>query len=56
MYKKNGYYYIFAPAGGVKQGWQTVLRSKNIWGPYEYRNVMMQKDTGVNGTSSGGMG
>ena len=43
MYKKNGYYYIFAPAGGVKQGWQTVLRSKNIWGPYEYRNVMMQK-------------
>ena len=34
MYKRNGYYYIFAPAGGVKTGWQTVLRSKDIWGPY----------------------
>ena len=53
MYKRNGYYYIFAPAGGVKQGWQTVLRSKNIWGPYEYRNVMMQKDTEVNGPHQG---
>lgn len=28
MYKRNGWYYIFAPAGGVKTGWQTVLRSK----------------------------
>ena len=28
LYKRNGYYYIFAPAGGVKPGWQTVLRSK----------------------------
>ena len=34
LYKRNGYYYIFAPAGGVKQGWQTVLRSRNIYGPY----------------------
>lgn len=53
LYKRNGYYYIFAPAGGVKQGWQTVLRSKNIWGPYEYRDVMMQKDTEVNGPHQG---
>lgn len=53
MYKRNGYYYIFAPAGGVKQGWQTVLRSKNIWGPYEYRNVLLQKDTEVNGPHQG---
>ncbi|MFR5772328.1 MAG: glycoside hydrolase 43 family protein [Lachnospirales bacterium] len=22
MYKRNGYYYIFAPAGGVQHGWQ----------------------------------
>ncbi len=28
FYKRVGYYYIFAPAGGVKNGWQTVLRSK----------------------------
>lgn len=53
LYKRNGYYYIFAPSGGVKQGWQTVLRSKNIWGPYEYRNVLMQKDTDVNGPHQG---
>ncbi len=53
LYKRNGYYYIFAPAGGVKQGWQTVLRSKDIWGPYEYRNVLLQKDTEVNGPHQG---
>lgn len=31
FYKRNGYYYIFAPAGGVATGWQLVLRSKNIY-------------------------
>ena len=25
VYKRNGFYYIFAPAGGVKPGWQTIL-------------------------------
>ena len=25
MYKRNGWYYIFIPAGGVEYGWQTVL-------------------------------
>lgn len=54
LYKRNGYYYIFAPAGGVKVGWQTVLRSKNIYGPYEYRNVLVQGDTPVNGPHQGG--
>ena len=39
LYKRNGYYYIFAPAGGVKTGWQTVLRSKNIYGPYVYNGL-----------------
>ena len=53
MYKRNGYYYIFAPAGGVKTGWQTVLRSKNIYGPYEYKVVMRQGDTTVNGPHQG---
>jgi beta-xylosidase len=28
--KIDGYYYIFAPAGGVPRGCQTVLRSKSI--------------------------
>ncbi len=53
LYKRNGYYYIFAPAGGVKTGWQTVLRSKNIYGPYEYKVVLRQGDTKVNGPHQG---
>ncbi len=53
MHKKDGWYYIFAPAGGVKQGWQTVLRSKNVYGPYEYKVVMRQGDSSVNGPHQG---
>ncbi|MCR5178656.1 MAG: family 43 glycosylhydrolase [Lachnospiraceae bacterium] len=53
LYKRNGLYYIFAPAGGVKTGWQTVLRSRNIYGPYEYRVVMKQGDTDINGPHQG---
>jgi beta-xylosidase len=53
LYKRNGYYYIFAPAGGVKPGWQTVLRSKNIDGPYEDRIVLAQGNTSVNGPHQG---
>lgn len=53
LYKRNGWYYIFAPAGGVKTGWQTVLRSKNIWGPYEYKVVMRQGNSPVNGPHQG---
>jgi beta-xylosidase len=54
LYKRNGYYYIFAPAGGVPTGWQTVLRSKNIYGPYEDRIVMDQGTSVVNGPHQGG--
>lgn len=54
FYKYNSYYYIFAPAGGVATGWQTVLRSKNIHGPYERRMVMHQGNTPVNGPHQGG--
>ena len=53
IYKKNEYYYIFAPAGGVSTGWQTVLRSKNIFGPYEKKKVMDQGKTNVNGPHQG---
>jgi beta-xylosidase len=53
LYKRNGYYYIFAPAGGVPTGWQTVLRSKNIYGPYEDRIVMDQGHSGINGPHQG---
>lgn len=53
FYKRNGYYYIFAPAGGVSTGWQTVLRSKNIYGPYERKIVLAQGTTSVNGPHQG---
>lgn len=53
LYKRNGYYYIFAPAGGVEFGWQTVLRSRNIWGPYEEKIVLRQGSTPVNGPHQG---
>ncbi len=53
FYKRNGYYYIFAPAGGVSTGWQLVLRSKNIYGPYERKVVMDQGKSLVNGPHQG---
>ena len=53
FYKRNGYYYIFAPAGGVVPGWQLVLRSKNVFGPYEYKIAMAQGKTDINGPHQG---
>jgi len=53
FYKRNGYYYIFAPAGGVATGWQLVMRSKNVYGPYESKIVMDQGRTPVNGPHQG---
>lgn len=53
LYKKDGYYYIFAPAGGVEEGWQLVLRSKDIYGPYEDKVVMEQGSTDINGPHQG---
>ncbi|MCB0639876.1 MAG: glycoside hydrolase 43 family protein [Lewinella sp.] len=53
MHKRNGYYYILAPAGGVATGWQTVLRSRNVWGPYEDKIVLHQGDTEINGPHQG---
>ena len=53
FYKRNGYYYIFAPAGGVATGWQTVLRSKSVYGPYDRKVVLAQGNTEVNGPHQG---
>lgn len=53
LYKRNGFYYIFAPAGGVSTGWQLVLRSKNIYGPYERKVVMDQGKSPINGPHQG---
>lgn len=54
FYKRNGYYYILAPAGGVKQGWQLALRSKTVMGPYEAKRVLEQGSTNINGPHQGG--
>ncbi len=40
LFKRKGYYYISLPEGGVEKGWQTVLRSRDLYGPYERREVL----------------
>lgn len=54
MYKREGYYWIMAPAGGVKPGWQLAMRSKNVWGPYESKIVLHQGNSVMNGPHQGG--
>ena len=53
LYSRGGHYYIFSPAGGVPTGWQTVLRSKDIFGPYEERIVMAWAPGTINGPHQG---
>ncbi len=53
LYKRNGYYYILAPAGGVTMGWQLALRSKDIYGPYDEKIVLEQGRSPINGPHQG---
>ena len=53
--KRDGWYYVSAPAGGVENGWQVILRSRNILGPYEDRIVLAQGATNVNGPHQGAL-
>lgn len=53
LYKRNGYYYILAPGGGVATGWQVALRSRNVFGPYQDKVVMDQGQTLINGPHQG---
>lgn len=53
FYKRDGWYYIFAPAGGVEYGWQIVARAKDVFGPYETRRVLEQGSTDINGPHQG---
>ena len=55
FYKRGDYFYILAPAGSVKGGWQTALRSKNIYGEYESKIILMQGDSLVNGPHQGAL-
>jgi hypothetical protein len=53
--KRNGYYYILAPAGGVEEGWQLALRSRHIYGPYEEKVVLERGSTSINGPHQGAL-
>jgi beta-xylosidase len=53
LYKRNGYYYVFAPSGGVAIGYQAVFRARNLCGPYEHRIVLAQGRTAINGPHQG---
>lgn len=53
LYQRDGWYWIFAPAGGVQIGWQSAFRSRSVFGPYENRIVLAQGDTPINGPHQG---
>ncbi|MBN2350348.1 MAG: family 43 glycosylhydrolase [Bacteroidales bacterium] len=54
MYKRNGYYYVFAPYGGVTYGKQAVFKATDIFGPYKDTTVLEQGSTSINGPHQGG--
>lgn len=55
VYKRDGIYYILAPAGGVTVGYQLALRSDNIMGPFEEMTVLAQGSSVINGPHQGGL-
>ena len=54
FYKRDGWYWIMCPAGGVPEGVQLAMRAKSPYGPYEYKTVLKQGKTAVNGPHQGG--
>ena len=54
FYKRDGWYWIMCPAGGVPTGFQLAMRSKSPYGPYEHKIVLQQGKTAVNGPHQGG--
>ena len=53
FYKREGWYWIMFPAGGVPTGFQVAMRSKNVYGPYESKIVLAQGKSDVNGPHQG---
>ena len=53
FYKRDGWYWILCPAGGVEMGWQLAMRSRSPYGPYEWKRVMWQGKTDINGPHQG---
>ena len=54
FYKRDGWYWIMCPAGGVPEGFQLAMRSKSPYGPYEHKIVLQQGKTNINGPHQGG--
>ena len=54
FYKRDGWYWIMCPAGGVPTGFQLAMRSKSPYGPYESKVVLAQGKTKINGPHQGG--
>lgn len=54
FYKRDGWYWVMFPAGGVPTGFQVAMRSKSPYGPYEYKKVMAQGKSKINGPHQGG--
>ena len=53
FYKRDGWYWIMCPAGGVPEGFQLAMRSKSPYGPYEAKKVLQQGKTAINGPHQG---
>lgn len=49
LWKRNGWYYLMLAEGGTREGhMETLMRSQNLWGPFEpspYNPVISNKDT-----------
>ena len=54
FYKRDGWYWIMCPAGGVPTGFQLAMRSRSPYGPYEHKIVLAQGKTTINGPHQGG--
>ena len=55
VHKRNGWYYVLAPGGGVPTGWQVVFRAREIFGPYAEKVVLEQGSTPINGPHQGAL-
>ncbi|MCD8204283.1 MAG: glycoside hydrolase 43 family protein [Coprobacillus sp.] len=55
FYFKDGFFYILAPAGGVRFGWQVALRSRSVWGPYKAKTVLARGGSDINGPHQGAL-
>ncbi|MBM6991853.1 MAG: glycoside hydrolase 43 family protein [Prevotella sp.] len=54
FYKRDGWYWVMFPAGGVPTGFQVAMRSRSPFGPYEAKKVLAQGHTNINGPHQGG--